>query len=190
MMKITRNVLLSIGLTAGLAGCASDRPHEYGQQRPDVDSLHPDDRGLQSKDVVQATDEMTMKLLGLPELNDSRTRWTIVATGMENVTSSRRAQYDIFINRLKVNLAEQGHGRVQLIENRDRFHYLQDRELEPTGDRTPPGPAGAQPQFALHGEVNDLPNRATDYYLFQFNLTDLRTREIVWTGKYEVKVAR
>jgi hypothetical protein len=121
----------------------------------------------------------------LPELNDSRTQWTVVVTGMENATSDYRANFDIFINRLKTNLAQQGHGRVTLIQNLNRYRDLQSRELEGGG-----ASAGAQPQFALHGQVDSLPNRGTDYYLFQFDLTDLQSRQIVWANKYEVKVAR
>ncbi len=186
--------LVAMWLLATVAGCA-DRPHEYGRQRPDVGSLHEDDRGLQSKDVVEASDRMAMDLMAVPELGDSRTQWTIVVTGMENGTSGRRMSYDVFINRLKTNLAREARGRIRLIENRDRFRDLQARELEPegrdgAGRRPPPGPAGVQPQLALHGVVSDLPNRATNYYLFEFDLTDLGTREIVWSNKYEVKVER
>lgn len=191
-MKIARYVLLSFGFLATLAGCSDDRPHDYGQRRPDVGSLHPEDRGIQSKDLVEATDLMSIDLLGLPELNDSRQRWTIVSTYMDNDTTRRHDQYDIFINRLKTKLAREGHGRIALIENRDRFHDLQARELEPTGDarRDPPGPAGVQPQYALYGRVEELPNRATSTYRFEFNLTDLRNRTVVWTNDYLVKVER
>lgn len=34
-----------------------------------------------------------------------------------------------------------------------------------------------------------MPNRATSYFLCEFTLTDLRTREQVWTNAYEVKVS-
>jgi hypothetical protein len=187
-MHIGRKSLFALGLIAIVAGCESDRPHDYGNQRPDVGSLHPDDRDLQSKDVIEASDRMAMDLLALPELADSRTQWTVVVTGMENATDSRHHQsYDVFINRLKTNVAVQGHGRVKLIENRDRFRNLQSKELESDPHTNP---AGVQPQFALHGQVSDLPNRATNYFLFEFDLTDLRSREIVWANKYEVKVQR
>jgi len=187
-------LLLSLFAVPAFQGC-SDKPHDYGHRRPDVDSLSKGDRGLQGKDVVEASDTMSMDLLAVPELSDSRTQWTVVVTGMENATSTRRHSYDVFINRLKTNIAQQGHGRVRLIENRDRFRNLQNRELEPEAGGPPRrgeqvGPAGMQPQFALHGQVSDLPNRSTNYYLFEFDLTDLRSREIVWANKYEVKVER
>ena len=188
-MTSGRKSLLALGLVATLAaGCADDRPHRYGQQQPDVNSLDARDRGLQSKNVVEASDTMAMDLLALPALADSPTQWNVVVEGMENATINRRQTYNVFINRLRSNLAKQGHGRIQLIENRDRFRGLQEKELE--GERPAPGPAGVQPQYALHGEVTDLPNRGTDYFLFSFVLTDIRTRVRVWENSYEVKVAR
>jgi hypothetical protein len=195
-MMNARNLLFSMTLLSAGAlmagGCHDDRPHDYGTHRPDVGSLDSGDSGLQSKDLVEATDQATADLLRLPELNDSREQWTIVSTGMENDTTSAHQQYDIFINRLKTNMARQGHGRVTLIENRDRFHYLQSKELEPIGDpkTTPPGPAGVQPQFALNGRVEELPNRRTSTYRFEFDLTDLRSRRVVWSHEYLVKVER
>jgi Peptidoglycan-synthase activator LpoB len=184
-MKQTYKIIFVIGLGAGLMGCQPDKPHDYGQERPDVQSISPDDKGLQSKDVVAASDQMAMDLLRLPQLNDSQTQWTIVVTSIENHTTDSGMNYDVFINRLKSNLATQGHGRVQLIQNLNRFRGLQSQELETGGNSV-----GVQPQFALHGTVDNLPNRGTDYYLFQFDLTDLRSRQIVWNNKYEVKVAR
>lgn len=181
-MRFLHKSLLSLSLLA-VIGC-SDKPHGYGRAHPDVDSLDPRDRGLQAKDVVAASDQMAMDLLSCPELANSQSRWTIVATGVENQTLRRRCNYDVFLERLRVNLAQQAHDRIQLIQNRDAYRNLQNRELEGGGA------AGTQPQFALKGTVMDLPNRGTDYFLFTFDLNDLNTRETVWTGKYEVKVAR
>jgi len=188
---------LSAGLLLAIVGCYSDRPHEYGQQRPPVDRIDERDRGLQSKDVVSASDQMAMDLMALPELQDSRSRWTIVVDRVENLTAERRQDLDIFLERLRVNLAKQGRGRVQLIENRDKLRDLQSRELElGSSDRygqtgTKGGaPAGIQPDFALYGRIMEMPNRATSYFLCEFTLVDLHTREQVWTNAYEVKVQR
>ena len=125
--------ILAAGLLLGL-GCHSDRPHEYGEDRPPVDRVVHDDRGLQSKDVVSSTDQMSMDLLALPELNASRSRWTIVVGHIDNMTAERRGDLDIFIERLRTKLATMGHGRVQLIENRAKYRQLQSQELEQPGN--------------------------------------------------------
>src|SRR5689334_6411865 len=176
-----------LGMVALLGGgCAHDKPHEYGQQRPPVSELDSRDSGLQSKDVVQASDQMAMDLLADPTLNASHTRWTIVVDHVDNKTVSDRHDMDIFLERLKTNLARHGKGRVQLIENRDKLRELQSKELENnSGYGGAPGPAGIQPDYSLYAKIMELPNRGTSYYLMEFTLTDLHTRELAWTNSYE-----
>jgi hypothetical protein len=201
------NAIALLAATAlGIAGCTSDdKPPEYGRQRPPIDQLDERDRGLQSKDLIAATDQMAMELLSLPDLNESRTQWTIVASNVENETVDARENYDIFIDRLRTSLGKHGRGRITLIENRERYRRLQNKELEPgageredefgqTG-RSPTsggnaGPAGVQPDFILYGKMQELPNRATSLYRAEFNLTNLKNRVQVWTGEYMVKVER
>lgn len=174
-----------IGLLA-MGGCYHDKPHEYGQQRPPVDELDKRDRGLQSKDVVQASDEMAQSLLSDPKLNASKTQWVIVVDRVDNQTVNSRFDMDIFLERLKAALFKHGQGRVQLVENRDKLRDLQSRELEPGT----PAPAGIQPDYSLYCKVSELPNRGTSYYLMNFTLTDLKTRQLTWLNDYEVRVAR
>ena len=181
---------------AGLAGCAPS----YEDQRPPMDRLDPRDRGLQSKDVLQASDQLAMDLLALPELNDSRTQWTIVFDHVEDNTNSRMfsGNFDVFLQRLRNNLARQGRGRIRVISNRSTFYDLRGRELESERDddfgQGEPGgrraPEARDPDFALRGVAMDLPNRGTVYYNLQFQLVNLRTREEVWTDQYEVRTSR
>src|SRR5438128_1414852 len=96
-------LLLTAAMAVGLVGGCS---HDYGTQRPDVSQLDPRDRGLQSKDVVQASDQMAMDLLGNPDLNASHDRWTIVVDRVENRTVNSRFDLDVFLERLKGKLAE------------------------------------------------------------------------------------
>ncbi len=141
---------------------------------------------------------MAMDLLADPQLNASKTQYTIVVDGVENKTSDPRANLDIFIQRLQTELFQQGRGRVQLIENRDKLHELQSKELESTqspdtfnqgsGNHPAPGPAGIQPDYSLYATMMDMPDRHTNYYNCQFKLTSLRDRTIAWQGQYEVKV--
>jgi hypothetical protein len=191
------NVLAVMGLMGVMAlagaGCSHDKPHEYGQQRPPVDELDSRDSGLQSKDVVNAADQMANDLLSNPDLNASKTQWTIVVDKVENNTINSRFDMNIFLEALKSRLAQQGRGRVQLIENRQKLRDLQSSELEGEREDTPPGapgPRGIQPDYSLYARVSELPNRGTSFYLLDFTLTNLNNRTIAWTNSYEVKVAR
>lgn len=203
-MKHVCNSLALLSLTAGVIGCThDDKPHEYGRQRPPIDELDSRDRGLQSKDLVASTDTIAMEILSLEELNSSQAKWTIVAMPVENQTTTAQANYDIFIDRLKTSLFQHGRGRVALIENRDRYREMQNRELDPaaeredpmgqTGRSTAPNPAGTQPDFALYAKMQELPNRATSLYRIEFNITRFAgagSREIVYSGEYMTRVAR
>ena len=183
--------LLSLGGLLAVGGCFHDKPHEYGQQRPPVDELDKRDAGLQSKDVVQASDQMAMDLLANPALNASQTQWMIVVDHVENKTVNDRHDLDIFLERLKTNLARQSKGRVTLIENRDKLRDLQSKELENNGaNGGAPGPAGIQPDYSLYAKIMELPNRGTSYYLMEFTLTNLHTRVLAWNNSYEVRVER
>jgi hypothetical protein len=195
--------LLAAGLIASVMGCHSDRPHEYGQERPPVDRLDARDSGLQSKDVISASDQMAMDLLTqVPELHNSTEKWTIVVTPVENYTTNQRQNLNIFIDRLGVKLRQMGSRDIQLVENRDRFRDLQARELEQGpgdefgqgGGARITGPAGRNPDFTLYAKVTEMRNRGTSYYFMEFRLVAIQTtpqhqaRDLVWTNAYEVKV--
>ncbi|HEX4796403.1 MAG TPA: hypothetical protein VH370_21620 [Humisphaera sp.] len=181
---------LGIVFVAALAGCTHDRPHEYGKQRPPVDQADPRDTGLQSMDVVAASDRMSASLLSRPELNASKMQWQIVIDRVEDMTTDHefRTNYQIFLERLKDNLSKQGHGRIVLIENREQFNNLRGRELE--GVAPGPAPQAAQPDYSLYLKAMDMPGRGTNYFYLQFAMTDLHTRVIVWSDRYEVRAAR
>jgi Peptidoglycan-synthase activator LpoB len=200
-----RSNRIAIALAAALisaAGCYHDKPHEYGQLRPPVEDLDSRDSGLQSKDVVAASDQMAQDLLALPELNQSSHQWTIVVDRVENHTTDAAFDLNIFLERLRVNLSKYGHGRVTLIENKAQFHGIQDRELEGGGGgggdqfgqgsgAAHGGPsAGIQPDYGLYAKITEMPNRGTSYFFCEFTLTNLHSRVQVWTKAYEVKVAR
>ncbi len=196
MLKRIAGIAIA-GLMLGAVGCHEDRPHDYGEQRPPVDQLDPRDSGLQSKDVIAASDKMANDILSsIPELNESPHRWTVVVDHVDNLSADRQTNYDIFIERVRSNLSKYGRGRVQLIENMAKFHELQSREVEGGGnDNFGQGgvkgqPIGVQPDYALYGKVMEMPNRATSYFLIQFELDNLKTREQVWVNDYEVKVLR
>ena len=195
---------LSLAALAALAGCSSDhKPQEYHHMRPEVSEISTRDRGLQSADVVDASEMLANKILSLPEVNQSSRRLTIVFTHLEDLTRRRQFNYDIFLERLKTQLAERGRDRIAIVTNRDKFYQTRNAELDPapaSRERDDYGRRGTvappanriQPDFALEGKVMDLPNRGTDYFLFTFSLADIRSdgggTEIPL--KYEARVAK
>jgi len=196
---IRDKVLLGIGLVASLiGGCTRDIPNEYGNQRPPVDTIDERDRGLQSKDVVSASDLMARDLLADEGLRRANAQWVMVVDRFEDHTLDRHfnVNYDIFIERLRTNIGQFGKGSVTLVENKARLNQLRNKELDSTkGDEFGQGSGGGgpgrlQPDFALYGKAFDLPNRGTNYYLLEFTVVSLRSGTQVWTNKYEVKAAR
>src|SRR5690606_5506300 len=98
MIQMSKLVFV-VGLVGAAIGCYSDRPHDVGQMRPPIDDLDRRDRGLQSRDVVEASDRVVEEILALPDFNQ-HTRQTIVVTNVENDTTHMGFNYDIFIRRL------------------------------------------------------------------------------------------
>lgn len=194
--------MVAVGGVA-LVGC-SDKPHGYGQERPPVDQLDSRDRGLQSKEVVDASDLLVQKILALPEFNGP-TRRPVVVTNIENRTTEPNFNYDIFLQRLKTNIGEHGRDRIFLVDDRAHINKVRSSELE-TGGGAPPDtfgqgghpnngggvvvpPTSVQPEWELSGVVSELPNRGTSYYHFEFSLNNVQTRETIPLA-YEVRVGR
>jgi hypothetical protein len=198
-MKSIRGSMTSAALavTLGLSvGCNNGGP-TYEDRRPPTDSLADGNTGIEAKDVTAATDLFAHDLLGSPALNASQTQWTIVLTAVQNKTTDPTMTYSVFDGRLKSKLAQLGLGRVALIENKATYHNLQNQELEsppPSYGQGPdagPGAAGVQPDYALYITIDQLPNRATDYFTITGQLTSLKTRQIVWVSPtYEFQSAR
>ena len=174
------------------AGCNS-----YEKERPPVDQLDSRDEGLQSKEIVTATDKMAASILSDPEINARKERLIIVAGHMDDQTTTSFPK-DLFIQRLKTSIARAGKGRIQLVENMARLKQMQSEELEPGAvanepGRPAPGPAGLQPDYTLNGTITELRKQGTSYYYCEFLLTGIKgaeARQIIWTNSYEVKVAR
>ena len=195
----TKLALMGLVLASGAIGCGNpDRPHDYGQARQPVDELNANDRGLQSKDVVDAADKVARDLLSSPQLNGSNAAWTMVVTNMKDETTDRVAQvnFDIFLQALKGDIAQKSQGRIRLIVNKAEFHNLRSQEVENEREDFGQGAGNnaaarsIQPDYALTGTAIDMPNRATNFYLLDFRVDNLKTREQAFEGQYQVKVAR
>ena len=208
-MNSLRKTIAALGLAAltglGMAGCASDhKPDGYAYERPPVEDLDPSDRGLQSSEVVEASDLLVQKIMSLPEVQNSPTRLTVVFTNLEDLTTTRQFNYDIFLERLKTNIAEQGRRQIAIVSNKDTYYRTRSQELDlPRGERddfgqgerrggVTPVANRIQPDYAMNGKVMEIRNRGTSYYLFTFALSDIRTNGggLEIPLRYEVKVRK
>ena len=202
MTTVKGSAVLTAAATAiisvAMAGGCAERPHEYGAQRPPVEQLSAGNAGLQSKDVVSATDQLATDLLSVPELNSSAKQWTIVITNVENRSSNTNFSYEAFSQRLRSKLSALGHGRVALVENRETYKNLQSKELDPAAENSGTsggaqlGGPGMNPDYGLYITIDEMPNRSTSYYLITGTLTNLSTRQQVWVSPnpYEVNTLR
>jgi len=193
--------MISLTLAAAvMAGCSDDKPESYADKRPDAGALVAEDSGLESKDVLAASDQMAQDLLTSPELNQSRAQWTMTIGAFEDQTTDRSfsTNYNIFLERLRTLVSEKGGGKITLIENKAEFHAIRDSELEGTPDKFGQGPGGnsqpapqaINPDYIMYGKALDMPNRTTNYFLLEFTIFNAQTRVQVWSRHYEVKVAR
>jgi PBP1b-binding outer membrane lipoprotein LpoB len=192
---MTRPALLLLASTLALAGCSNDRPVRYPESRPPVDSIDPKARGLQGADVERAADAMARDLLALDEINRPGAGTMFIVVDKVEDKTYGRFDLSIFLQALRTKLIRGSGGRIQIIENRARFHELRSRELEsereiPGIGGPAPGPAGDQPDFSLYAIVSELPERSTSYFRLDFQLTSLNTRRIVWGNEYAIRTRR
>jgi hypothetical protein len=103
-----------------------------------------------------------------------------------------RGEAEVFTARVRQLLSKQAPDRFTWIMNRESFYRLRARELEAID--LGPAPEAMSPKFELKATFNSLMNedvkKRLAYYLCVYELTDLETRAVLWSGRYEVsKVA-
>ena len=202
--RMNRDGLLIIAMAlaaAALAGCQST-PKNRGQSGGRLDPTHdaPSEVGSnspRSADLVNATDMMSQDIAQRLDINNPASPPRIVLGPAENKTSMPQQNFDVFLARLRASLQKSGvrHGVEFIKESRDMEYY---RDLE--YGKTSPGDGGDEYQSAadymLICEVFDLPSAGTNYFLFDFQLVqlreattgpDVRPGAIVWENSYEVK---
>jgi hypothetical protein len=197
------NVLIVAMFLAALLplGCQST-PQNRGQSGGRLDPTH-DSLGEvgstspRSAELVNSTDKMAQDIAQRLDINNPASPPRIVLGPAENKTSMPQQNFDVFLARLRAQLQSSGvrHGVEFIKERRDIEYY---RDLEYGGKS--PGDSGDEytsaADYMLVCEVFDLPSAGTNYFLFDFQLVQLRESptgpnvrpgSIVWENSYEVK---
>lgn len=185
-----------------LAGCASNPPMNQGTSGYRMDPTHdsPAEYGSQSprsQDLVTATDRMAMSIAQRLDIVNQQSRPIIYVGEIENKTSLPQKDFQVFLARLRAQLQQSG-ARHGLDFVRERAFIERERTRE-YGGKDPQSTAGAytsRADYVLTCEVYDLPSGGTNYFMFDYQLVQLRDAvsgpdvgrgNIAWEGMYEVK---
>jgi hypothetical protein len=151
---------------------------------------------LTGEDLVAMTDRMAQSIVASPGVREAierEGRLRVVIQPVENYMTGEilpAGQKRAFVARVRELLAAGGaREQFQWIMNRADYHAVRGSELE--GGNLGPDPDSLQPTHALTARFDSLANVTSAVrssgYLCSYQLLDLRTRETVWTDKYEVR---
>ena len=165
-----------------LSGCASAVQAGYST-------------ALSGVDLTEMTDRMAASIVADPDVQaaiDQEGRLRVVCEPVENAMTAEvlpRGQAEAFTARVRSLLSRGGAAdRFTWIMNRDAFYRLRERELDVD---LGPSPEATDPDYALYARFTSLTNETSkgrsSYYLCVYQLTNLRTRTVLWTDRYEVK---
>jgi hypothetical protein len=149
---------------------------------------------LDAADLVQMTDDMSMKILANPEVQAAIARegkLKVVVQPVENEMTAEvlpRGPAETFTARVRALLSKHAPDRFTWVMNRDTFYDLRGHELDVD---LGPSPEAIDPQFALTAIFSSLTNESSrsrsSYYLCRYELTNLKDRTVLWTDRYEVR---
>lgn len=188
--------LIALALLIAGAGCDSV-PHPDGKG---VTEISPDEHGYvrttgpESTDLVAVADKMARSIVGIPQIANAASPPVIV---IEPVNNETRFPIDkkLFLTRIRVQLNQQAAGKVIFLDRAGMNAILKERELKRQGQVTSSSDPNVQElkgaDFILTGELRGIPSRTkdgvSDYILYAFHLSDVRTSAIIWESFAEVK---
>lgn len=180
-------------------GCTASMPYESGtppqafnpQQRGPVGGV-----GIEGSDIISMTDQMMRDMLGNAQLaGRARPPRVIVDAQFFKNESMQPINKSIITDRLRVGLNRASNGRMVFVGREYADMVQQERDLKHGGvvDVGTTGltkaPAGAD--FRLGGRISSLDARNAKTGLQQrynqiiFEMVDLETGVLVWSGMYE-----
>jgi hypothetical protein len=197
MNWLRQTAVLALSAGVMLAGFGCDRSRD--EMRPDLDSVR-DEPGLQSRDLREMASRLAPDMLQCNDIRANPYKIVVVVKHLENKTEDMHGRdLDIYLAALASNLnTVAASDRVAFVEERATLAKLQSEELgggggapsfedESRNGAPPPRSAQVTAQYALYGTLFSMANTKTNFYLFQFKLTNLTTGVEAWHGQYQVR---
>lgn len=196
--RMTAAILIFSSLTLG--GCATTGvANESGSvpvavdhtQRGPVSGV-----GIEGQDIVTMTDQMIRDMLTNQRLSAApKSPRVIIDAEFFANESTQPINKSLIVNRMRTSLNRGSNGRIQFVGNQYAGAVAQARELKRKGvtDVGTTGMTKAQlgADYRLGGTIASLDSRNSKtgmiqrYYQINFEMFDLETSEIVWSGLYE-----
>ena len=152
--------------------------------------------GIEGQDIVSMTDQMMRDMLNDPIFGGAGKRPRVIIDSEYFVNESSQAiSKNLITQRLMVNLNRAAKQRMQFLNRQNAAMVEKERDLKRSGT-TDVGTTGltkaqAGADYRLSGRINTLDTRSKSSGLVQrytqisFEMTDLESGEIVWSGIYE-----
>jgi PBP1b-binding outer membrane lipoprotein LpoB len=150
---------------------------------------------LNGTDLVAMTDDMAMKIVASPGVQAAIAKEGTLRVVVEPVVNNMRAELlpkgpaNAFTARLRTLLSKHAPHEFTWIMNRSAFYDLRNQEL--SGVELGPSPDAVNPEYALTATFSSLADENAEgrssYYICTYELTNLQTRVVLWSDKYDVQ---
>ena len=200
LFPVAAALALSVGLSACTPPQAINNTAGKASVYNDVQAVAPGVAGvgIESQDIVSATDQMMRDMLTNPVLAGQSTPPRVIVDSQYFVNeSTSRINTNSITDRLRVNLNRASNGRMVFVARQNVAMIEAERELKREGKvdggtiRKTKATAGAD--YRLAGRITSMDAVSTSsgtntrYTQITFEMIDLELGTIVWSGIYEFK---
>lgn len=198
-MKFKLMILIGVSVIA-ISGCMPSvprpdgKPAEYSDPRMsgEIDGI-----GMESQDIIGMTDKMMRDMLANPRLSSSeRPLKVIIDAEYFYNESSTRVDKNMITDRLRVNLNRAAKGRMVFVGRHYSDMVEKERQLKRQGVVSGGRSYSEQTygaDYRLGGRITTVDSvkvttgMASRFTQIIFEMVDLETAEVVWSGMYDFK---